>query len=98
MPLEYVLYGQFSVKSDGFIFGVVVLEIISGQKNDFQNRESTEHLSSYVSFLNIFTYTFNNSIRIYITVTINDMVTSGVEKLGKWKVVGCDRYHFKEWK
>lgn len=48
MAPEYVLYGQFSVKSDVFSFGVVVLEIITGQKNDFQNGKSTEHLSSYV--------------------------------------------------
>ncbi|GAB2298139.1 hypothetical protein Dimus_032211 [Dionaea muscipula] len=32
MPPEYVLYGQFSVKLDIFSFGVLVLEIISGQK------------------------------------------------------------------
>lgn len=51
MAPEYALYGQFSVKSDVFSFGVVVLEIVTGQKKEFQNGESTEHLSSYVSFL-----------------------------------------------
>ncbi|XP_038895963.1 receptor-like serine/threonine-protein kinase SD1-8 [Benincasa hispida] len=33
MPPEYVIDGYFSVKSDVFSFGVVVLEIISGKKN-----------------------------------------------------------------
>jgi len=30
MPPEYAMHGQFSVKSDVFSFGVMVLEIISG--------------------------------------------------------------------
>ncbi|KAL2324318.1 hypothetical protein Fmac_023376 [Flemingia macrophylla] len=34
MAPEYVIHGQFSVKSDVFSFGVLVLEIVSGQKNN----------------------------------------------------------------
>ncbi|XP_058721813.1 G-type lectin S-receptor-like serine/threonine-protein kinase At4g27290 [Vicia villosa] len=33
MPPEYAVRGSFSIKSDVFSFGVVVLEIISGKKN-----------------------------------------------------------------
>jgi len=33
MPPEYAVYGSFSVKSDVFSFGVIVLEIVSGRKN-----------------------------------------------------------------
>ncbi|KAK4485118.1 hypothetical protein RD792_007728, partial [Penstemon davidsonii] len=33
MSPEYAMHGQFSVKSDVFSFGVIVLEIISGQKS-----------------------------------------------------------------
>ncbi|XP_020258434.1 receptor-like serine/threonine-protein kinase SD1-7 [Asparagus officinalis] len=33
MPPEYALNGIFSVKSDVFSFGVLVLEIISGRRN-----------------------------------------------------------------
>ncbi|GAA0166483.1 transmembrane signal receptor [Lithospermum erythrorhizon] len=50
MPPEYIMHGQFSVKSDVFSFGVLMLEIISGKKNNsfYQSRDS-EHLISYVS-------------------------------------------------
>ncbi|KAL2958632.1 hypothetical protein AAZX31_18G218300 [Glycine max] len=33
MAPEYLMHGQFSVKSDVFSFGILVLEIVSGQKN-----------------------------------------------------------------
>ena len=33
MSPEYVMDGIFSVKSDVFSFGVLVLEIVSGQRN-----------------------------------------------------------------
>lgn len=33
MPPEYAVHGQYSVKSDVFSFGVLVLEILSGKKN-----------------------------------------------------------------
>ena len=50
MSPEYAMHGQFSVKSDVFSFGVLVLEIISGRKNSsFQNGENIENLLSYVS-------------------------------------------------
>ncbi|KAL2483993.1 Cysteine-rich receptor-like protein kinase 29 [Forsythia ovata] len=49
MAPEYVIHGQFSVKSDVFSFGVLVLEIISGQKTyNFQNGESMDDLLSCV--------------------------------------------------
>lgn len=50
MAPEYVLKGNFSIKSDVFSFGVLVLEIISGQKNScFRIAEEEEDLLSYVS-------------------------------------------------
>ena len=50
MPPKYAMNGQFSVKFDAFSFGVLVLQIISRQKNcSFQIEESIEHLLSYVS-------------------------------------------------
>ncbi|XP_055802854.1 cysteine-rich receptor-like protein kinase 44 [Solanum dulcamara] len=48
MAPEYAMHGQFSVKSDVFSFGVLLLEIVSGQKNTcFRNGESVEDLLSY---------------------------------------------------
>ncbi|XP_039166685.1 cysteine-rich receptor-like protein kinase 25 [Eucalyptus grandis] len=35
MSPEYAMYGQFSVKSDVFSFGVLMLEIITGKKNKY---------------------------------------------------------------
>ncbi|KAG6392299.1 hypothetical protein SASPL_146514 [Salvia splendens] len=34
MPPEYLIHGQFSIKSDVYSFGVLVLEIISGRRNN----------------------------------------------------------------
>ena len=53
MAPEYAMYGQFSTKSDVFSFGVLVFEIVSGQKqNDIRYEENGEELPlSFVSFL-----------------------------------------------
>ena len=52
MAPEYAMHGQFSVKSDIFSFGVLVLEIISGKKNScFRHGEKIEDLLSYVSII-----------------------------------------------
>ena len=50
MAPEYAMYGQFSTKSDVFSFGVLILEIISGKKNNYiRNGENVNDLLSYVS-------------------------------------------------
>ena len=51
MSSEYAMNGQFSVKFDAFSFGVLVLEIISGQNSSFQIGENIDHLLSYVSII-----------------------------------------------
>ncbi|XP_058725199.1 cysteine-rich receptor-like protein kinase 44 [Vicia villosa] len=49
MAPEYVMHGQFSVKSDVFSFGVLILEIISGHKNnDVRRGDTNEYLLSFV--------------------------------------------------
>jgi serine/threonine protein kinase len=41
MSPEYAMDGLYSIKSDVFSFGVLVLEIVSGKKNSsFYNNES----------------------------------------------------------
>ena len=50
MPPEYAFHGQFSVKSDVFNFGVIILEMVAGQKNNtFQIEDSGDGLIDYVS-------------------------------------------------
>ncbi|OMO55697.1 hypothetical protein COLO4_35893 [Corchorus olitorius] len=50
MPPEYAMHGQFSVKSDVYSFGVIVLEIITGKKNNnFQETEEAEDLLNYMN-------------------------------------------------
>ncbi|XP_012573952.1 G-type lectin S-receptor-like serine/threonine-protein kinase At4g27290 [Cicer arietinum] len=45
MPPEYVVRGRFSMKSDVFSYGVIVLEIISGKKNrEFSHAEHSHNL------------------------------------------------------
>ncbi|KAF8031947.1 hypothetical protein BT93_D0992 [Corymbia citriodora subsp. variegata] len=49
MAPEYAMHGNFSIKSDVFSFGVLVLEIMSGQKNNLVHvGDNTEVLTSYV--------------------------------------------------
>ncbi|XP_027937068.1 cysteine-rich receptor-like protein kinase 25 isoform X2 [Vigna unguiculata] len=47
MPPEYAMRGQFSVKSDVFSFGILVLEIVSGKKNTdlYQSKHADDLLS-----------------------------------------------------
>ncbi|XP_019228513.1 PREDICTED: putative receptor-like protein kinase At4g00960 [Nicotiana attenuata] len=47
MAPEYVMEGHFSTKSDVFSFGVLVLEIVSGRKN---NGYVSEHGQSLLNF------------------------------------------------
>ncbi|KAG7962746.1 hypothetical protein I3843_09G080700 [Carya illinoinensis] len=50
MAPEYAMLGQFSIKSDVFSFGVLMMEIISGQKiTSFHEGENREYLLSYAS-------------------------------------------------
>lgn len=50
MSPEYASDGLFSIKSDVFSFGVVILEIISGKKNTgFYQSEEALNLLGYVT-------------------------------------------------
>ncbi len=49
MPPEYAMEGIFSTKSDVYSFGVLVLEIISGRRNNsFYNDVRAINLVGYV--------------------------------------------------
>ncbi|KAI8567461.1 hypothetical protein RHMOL_Rhmol02G0123600 [Rhododendron molle] len=48
MPPEYAKLGRFSVKTDVFSFGVLILEIVSGKKySGYGGPEHVEHFISY---------------------------------------------------
>ncbi|KAI6704388.1 hypothetical protein NL676_007350 [Syzygium grande] len=74
MAPEYAIHGNFSVKSDVFSFGVLVLEIVSGQRNNlYRTGNETEVLTSYVwknwregSISNIIDPSITSSSRIEI--------------------------------
>ena len=50
MPPEYVIDGLFSIKSDVFSFGVLVLEIVTGKRNrEFRHSDHGLTLLGHVS-------------------------------------------------
>ncbi|KAI4304292.1 hypothetical protein MLD38_039824 [Melastoma candidum] len=52
LPPEYMSFGEFSVKSDVFSFGILVLEIITGKKNNrLWSLEWDDSLLGYVSVI-----------------------------------------------
>jgi serine/threonine protein kinase len=53
MSPEYAMHGQFSVKSDVFSFGVMVLEIISGKRKYSSSESDCVDIRNYVSILTI---------------------------------------------
>jgi serine/threonine protein kinase len=51
MAPEYAMHGYLSVKTDVFSYGVLVLEIVSGRKNNDRRLGSEKaDLLSYVSY------------------------------------------------
>ena len=57
MAPEYAMLGQFSVKLDVYSFGVLILEVVSGQKiTCFHDGENTVYLLSYVSMTTKYTF------------------------------------------
>jgi hypothetical protein len=51
MAPEYMMRGNYSVKSDAFSFGVMVLEIVTGRKNNdfYNNSHQSEDLLNTVN-------------------------------------------------
>ena len=51
MAPEYIMYGRLSTKADVFSFGVLMLEIISGQRNlSFNLDVDAQNLIEWVRF------------------------------------------------
>ncbi|KAH7836393.1 hypothetical protein Vadar_000712 [Vaccinium darrowii] len=51
MSPEYAMEGQFSIKSDVFSFGVLLLEIISGRKNSSYYKDNSVNLIGHPAFI-----------------------------------------------
>jgi hypothetical protein len=99
MSPEYAMHGQFSVKSDAYSFGVLILEIISGKKNSsFYQTGGAADLASYVS--EVFFHNTTNSRPGMITwkkkrsIRLSKLLTpqffSGMETLERWDTIGSD--------
>ena len=55
MAPEYVIAGHYSVKSDVYSFGILILEIVSGQLNNFFRLDGNEEsLLDRVSYAHLF--------------------------------------------
>ncbi|KAF5770742.1 putative protein kinase RLK-Pelle-DLSV family [Helianthus annuus] len=65
IPPEYAVHGVFSVKSDVFSFGVLVLEIVSGMKNrEFSSHKHRDNLLGHVSSLR---HCLSQYLRLFFT-------------------------------
>jgi hypothetical protein len=81
MAPEYAMEGVFSVKSDVFSFGVLVLEILSGQRNGSMYLQEHQHtliqdVSKRPSFSRKLCFFFSLSLSLYIDIDISLMTNS----------------------
>jgi serine/threonine protein kinase len=84
MAPEYAMRGTYSIKSDVFSFGVLILEIVTGRRNNVSyDSEQSVDLLSLVSILtttNFSCYTKLQSI-IIIIIIIMHLCNAGMEAL-----------------
>lgn len=99
MPPEYAIDGFFSVKSDVFSFGVVVLEIVSGRKN--KGFFHPEHRLNLLGHVSTYMKEIKASIMFKRTYCFPTMIINrdkieivlGMETLERRKGIGVHRYN-----
>lgn len=93
MAPEYAVDGLFSIKSDVFSFGVLVLETVSGRKNrGFHHPDHYHNLLGHVS-------KSKQLIQIVTILNLNELLRydlnfSGMETLDGKQATGANRQHF----
>lgn len=71
MTPEYAFDGKFSVKSDIFSMGVVLLEIVTGKKNrSFRYMDHCDSLLGHVSSASKLNFTFICSFWYFINISL----------------------------
>lgn len=79
MAPEYAMEGIFSVKSDVYSFGVLLLEMISGRKNNgFYLSGQGDNLLEYVSSYSFSLYHFYR-FSVFVGLVILVLNTAGLE-------------------
>jgi len=79
MSPEYAMHGQFSVKSDVFSFGILVLEIVSGKKNT--DLYQSKHLDDLLSLVSTDKFFFDSTSTKLIASILSYTLFHWVRKL-----------------
>ena len=86
MSPEYAMGGLFSTKSDVYIFGVLLLEIINGRRNNAYHQECPYiNIVGHVSKLNLCCLTSLFSFSYSKLIVVNFL---GLEPMGRRKSIG----------
>ena len=81
MSPEYAMDGAFSVKSDIYSFGVILLEIISGLKITLTRFTRFPNLLAYVSMVSSLKFSrYNKNLLLFY----QSFTGSGVELMARW--------------
>jgi serine/threonine protein kinase len=82
MAPEYAMRGTYSIKSDVFSFGVLILEIVTGRRNNVSyDSEQSVDLLSLVSILTTTNFSCYTKLQSIIIIIIMHLCNAGMEAL-----------------